>query len=66
MDKAASRIRLRIFLLKKSAKQDKHGNLAKLSQSARSYCFDYQKLIDLFGINLITGDSDDEEDKSVA
>ncbi len=45
-----------------SAKQDKHGNPAKLSQSARSYCFDYQKLVDQFGINLITGDSDDEEE----
>lgn len=45
-----------------SAKQDKHGNPAKLSQSARSYCFDYQKLVDQFGINLVTGDSDDEEE----
>lgn len=45
-----------------SAKQDKHGNPAKLSQSARSYCFDYQKLVDQFGINLITGDSEDEEE----
>ena len=45
-----------------SAKQDKHGNPAKLSRSARSYCFDYQKLVDQFGINLITGDSDDEEE----
>lgn len=45
-----------------SAKQDKHGNPAKLSQSARNYCFDYQKLVDQFGINLITGDSDDEEE----
>lgn len=51
---------------KEICKQDKHGNPAKLSQSARSYCFDYQKLVDQFGINLITGDSDDEEDKSVA
>ena len=45
-----------------SAKQDKHGNPAKLSRSARSYCFDYQKLVDQFGINLVTGDSDEEEE----
>lgn len=45
-----------------SAKQNKHGNPAKLSQSARSYYFDYQKLVDQFGINLVTGDSDDEEE----
>lgn len=45
-----------------SAKQNKHGNPAKLSQSARSYYFDYQKLVNQFGINLVTGDSDDEEE----
>ena len=45
-----------------SAKQDKYGNPAKLSQSARSYCFDYQKLVDQFGINLETGGTDEEED----
>ena len=45
-----------------SARKDEHGNPAKLSQSACSYCFDYQKLVDQFGINLITGDSEDEEE----
>ena len=43
-----------------SAKKDKYGNAAKQSHSCRSYCFDYQKLREQFGLNLISTESDDE------
>ena len=45
-----------------TVKKDKYGNSAKLSQSARSFCFDYQKLVDQFGINLTTDTSDADEE----
>ena len=43
-----------------SAKKDKYGNPAKQSHSCRSYCFDYQKLREQFGLNLISTESDVE------
>lgn len=46
-----------------SAKKDKNGNLSKLSQSARSYVFDYKKLMDQFGIRLGTDDDEGEEEE---
>ena len=45
-----------------TVKKDKYGNSAKLSQSGRSFCFDYQKLVDQFGINLTTDTSDADEE----
>lgn len=51
-----------LLLLNKTRISSKITPTFKLSRSARSYCFDYQKLVDQFGINLITGDSDDEEE----
>ena len=44
-----------------SVRKDKFGNPAKLSQAARCYCFDYQKLVDQYGLNMITGDGVPED-----
>ena len=44
-----------------SVRKDKFGNPAKLSQAARCYCFDYQKLVDQYSLNMITGDGVPED-----